>query len=309
MEQNKLNHLINKFLEHHKITNSSERTIKELYYKLNHFIKYLNKQEIYNINDIDKDIILSYQINESQRLNQYGKLNSVYHRNTTAWAIRKFFSFLRANNFIISNPGKDILYAKEPKRLPTTIISPSEARKIIKAPDTKTIIGYRDRTILELLYSTAIRKNELNNILLNDVDYLEGYLRINKGKGGKDRVVPIGKITCRYLENYIKVIRPELLKDNNNAYLFLTIKGNKFKKLTLWCIIKKYTKLAKIKKNVHPHTFRHSCATSMLKNNADIVAIQKLLGHSSIESTQIYTHLTINDLKKVHAKCHPREKD
>jgi integrase/recombinase XerD len=141
------------------------------------------------------------------------------------------------------------------------------------------------------------------------VDYQDGLIKVNNGKGGKDRFVPIGRIACRYLENYIKSVRPELMINKAEDHLFLTMRGSRMSKNIVWDLVKKYTRKAKIKKNVHPHTFRHSFATGMLKNKADLNTIRKILGHSSLTTTQIYTHLTITDLKAVHKRCHPREKD
>ena len=133
-------------------------------------------------------------------------------------AVKQFLRFLKEHDYIITDPASDIEYAREPKRLPRSILSPAEARKIIHAPDTKSLIGYRDRTILEVFYSTGIRKEELNNLTLSDVDYEDGFLRVNNGKGGKDRVVPVGRIACRYFENYINSVRPELVRDPHNNH-------------------------------------------------------------------------------------------
>jgi len=224
-------------------------------------------------------------------------------------AVRQFTSFLYERDYIVSDPGRDIQYAKIPKTLPRSILTKTEARRIIHAPDIKTALGYRDRVILEVLYTSGIRKQEVIQLTLNDVDYHDGILKIENGKGGKDRIVPLGRIACRYLENYIKSVRPELIKDPYNNHLFLSLKGNRLSKNMIWELVKKYAKKAKIKKNVHPHTFRHTCATAMLKNKADLNTIRKILGHASLNTTQIYTHLNITDLKAVHKKCHPREKD
>ncbi len=149
----------------------------------------------------------------------------------------------------------------------------------------------------------------MTNLRLSDVDCDDGLLMISKGKGKKDRFVPIGKIASRYLANYIKTVRTEFIKDPYNDHVFLSLKGNRISGNTIWGLTKKYTRLARIKKNVHPHTFRHSCATSMLKNRADIRSIQELLGHESLSSTQVYTRITITDLKEIHTRCHPREHD
>ena len=195
----------------------------------------------------------------------------------------------------MSDPARDIQYAKIPKALPKGILSPAEARKIIHAPDITSVIGYRDRVILEVLYTSGIRKEELNHLTLGDVDCHDGFLRIDNGKGQKDRIVPLGRIACRYLENYITSVRPELIRDPYNTHLFLSLRGNRLSKNVVWALVKKYAKKAKIRKNVHPHTFRHSCATGMLKNKADLNTIRKLLGHTSLNTTQIYTHLNITD--------------
>lgn len=121
--------------------------------------------------------------------------------------------------------------------------------------------------------------------------------------------MPLGRIACRYLENYIRSVRPNLIKDPYNHHLFLSSRGNKLSRNVVWELVRKYAKKAKGKKKVSPHTFRHTCATAMLRNKADVRAVQELLGHESLNTTQVYTRVTINDLKEVHSRCHPREKD
>jgi len=292
-----------------KIRNFAKRTIDQTCWKIEKFTAYLKQNNIFNIDMITKKIIRSYQVELYQIINTKGIQNSVGHQNNMLSSVRRFTRFLYERDYIVSDPARDIEYAKIPKALPKSILTPTEARRIIHAPDIKTVLGYRDRVILEVLYTSGIRKEEVNRLVLNDVDYHDGILKIENGKGGKDRIVPIGRIACRYLENYIKSVRPELIKDPYNNHLFLSLKGNRLSKNMIWELVKKYAKKAKIKKNVHPHTFRHTCATAMLKNKADLNTIRKILGHASLNTTQIYTHLNITDLKAVHKKCHPREKD
>ena len=292
-----------------KIRNFAKRTIDYTCWKIEKFTAYLKQNNIFNIDMITKKIIRSYQIELYQRLNAKGIQNSVGHQNNMLSAVRQFTRFLYERDYIVSDPARDIQYAKIPKTLPRSILTKTEARRIIHAPDIRTALGYRDRVILEVLYTSGIRKQEIIQLILNDVDYHDGILKIENGKGGKDRIVPIGRIACRYLENYIKSVRPELIKDPYNNHLFLSLKGNRLSKNMIWELVKKYAKKAKIKKNVHPHTFRHTCATAMLKNKADLNTIRKILGHASLNTTQIYTHLNITDLKAVHKQCHPREKD
>ncbi len=305
-----ISQLIEKYRESMKVRNLAEKTITGAIRYLNKFFEYIEKEHsVTELDHITKDVIYDYQVYQYEKTNKSGKLNSVAEQNNAIKPVKQFFRFLKEYEYIVSDPASEIAYAKEPKRLPRGVLTQSEARKILHAPETTSAIGYRDRTVMELLYTSGIRKSEAINLKLTDVDYDDGLLRIGQGKGKKDRIVPIGKIACRYLENYVKSVRPEFIKDPYNNYLFLSMKGNRLSRNRVWVLIKKYTKQAKIKKNVYPHTFRHSCATSMLKNKADIRSIQELLGHSSLDSTQVYTKITITDLKEVHTRCHPREKD
>jgi integrase/recombinase XerD len=291
------------------VRNLAQRTIAATTWKLAKFFDYLAALGIDHVDHITAQVVRDYQIHLYQGINAKGRPNTVAYQNGLLSTAKQFLMFCKQNDYIVTDPGRHVAYAKQPQRLPRGVLTPAEAKKILKVPDTHTVLGYRDRTILEVLYSSGIRKTELNNLTLADVDYQDGFLRIIEGKGRKDRIVPIGRIACRYLENYIKSVRPELIIDPYNQHLFLTMRGKRFSKNALWELIKKYAKKAKLKKNVYPHTFRHSCATSMLKNRADIVTIQKLLGHASLDSTQVYTYLSVMDLKDVHKRCHPREKD
>jgi integrase/recombinase XerD len=309
MNERHFKSLSDAYLRSMKVRNLSKRTIGLVHWMLEKFLAYLESCDITHVDQITSQTVRDYQMALFESLNSRGQPNSISYQNRMMSAAKKFTRFLKDNDYIVADPGRAVAYAKEPKRLPRGVLTPAEARKIIHAPDTKTAIGYRDRTVLEVLYSSAIRKEELNNLTLADVDYHDGFLRIIEGKGKKDRIVPIGRIACRYLENYIKSVRAELITDPYNNHLFLTLRGKRFSKNVVWELIKKYAKKSKIKKNVHPHTFRHSCATAMLKNKADIRTIQKLLGHSSLDSTQVYTHLSITDLKNEHKRCHPRERD
>jgi integrase/recombinase XerD len=304
-----MQNLFEKYRQHLIILNYSPRTIHGRLLYLNRFLTHLAELNITRITAVTKEIISDYQTHLFEEINSRGEPNCVCTQNSVLGIVKSFFSFLAENDYIVADPAKKISYAKEPKKLPRSILTGPEAKKVLHAPDTKTVLGYRDRTILEILYSSGIRKEELLNVLITDVDYTEGIIRINGGKGKKDRVVPIGKIACRYIENYVKAIRPLLTQDLHNNYLFISMRGNRLSKNMIWEIVKSYTRKARIKKNISPHTFRHTCATLMLRNKANIRHIQELLGHSSLDSTQVYSHVSITDLKEVHSKCHPREKD
>ena len=309
MSQDSFVSLRDAYLQSLMVRNLAKRTIEARTFMLNKFFDYLEERQVSGINTISKGLILDYQTELYQTLNKRGRPNSAGYQNSMLSVVKSFMRFLKDRDYIARDPAHDIPYAKLPKILPRGILTTAEARRIMATPDTSCALGYRDRTIMEVLYTSGIRKQELNDLSLNDVDYHDGFLRIDQGKGSKDRIVPLGRIACRYLENYIKSVRPELIKDPFNNALFLSTRGNRLSKNMVWEMVKKYAKKAKIKKNISPHTFRHSCATAMLRNKADIRAVQELLGHESLESTQIYTRVTIGDLKEVHNRCHPREKE
>jgi len=297
--------LIEKYRQSLTILNYSQKTIKTYLFHLGEFAAWLPA----DISSVSKETIRDYQTHLFEGITQKGQPHSVGYQNNGLKAVKSFFRFLAENDYLAADPARSVAYARMPRRLPRSILSPTEIRKLIHAPDTSTVLGYRDRTILEVLYSSGIRREELLNLLLSDVDYTQGFLRINAGKGNKDRVVPIGRIACRYLENYIKSVRPALIRDPYNNHLFLSMRGTGASAAMVDVLIKHYVRKARIKKNVSPHTFRHTCATLMLRNKANVRHIQELLGHASLNSTQIYTHVSITDLKEVHSKCHPREKD
>jgi integrase/recombinase XerD len=301
--------LVKVYLKSLEVRNFAGRTIGEAAWRLEKFLEYLASRSIEGPRAITREVVANYQVELFEKINVRGMPNTVSYQNGMLSAVKQFLRFLKERDYIVSDPGADIPYAKVPKSLPRGVLSPAEARKILHQADTSCVIGYRDRAILEVLYSTGIRKEELGGLTLSDVDTTDGFLRVESGKGGKDRIVPLGRIACRYLESYIKSVRPELIKDPYEKRLFLTSRGKPFSKNVVWELVKKYARKARIHKNVHPHTFRHTCATAMLKNKANIRAVQELLGHSSINSTQVYTHLSITDLKAIHAQCHPREKD
>lgn len=301
--------LAEKYQKHLTVLNFAPGTIKGHLFYLNRFFRFLKEKGTGEITAVTRDTIQDYQTRLYEEINYRGEPNSVRTQNNALKVVKSFFRFLAEQGYLVGDPAKDISYAKAPKRLPRSILTPSEMRKLLQAPDTRTALGYRDRALLEVLYSTAIRKEEVINLLLQDVDYHEGFIQVNSGKGRKDRVVPVGKIACRYLENYIKAVRPSLIRDPYNHHLFLSLKGNKLSKNMVWEIVRRYTKKARIKKVISPHSFRHTCATLMLRNRANIRHIQEMLGHASLDSTQVYASVSITDLKEVHSRCHPRERD
>lgn len=225
-------------------------------------------------------------------------------------ALKRFFEFLETGNYIFINPMATIREPKKEKTLPRTVLPVQEVQKILDQPNLGTPTGIRDRTVLELFYSTGIRLNELVSLTIYDADLQGGMLRINQGKGRKDRVVPMGKHAVRFLREYITGVRPRCTKKNRQVRsLFVDRYGKPISKQVVGILVRSYAREAKIKKKVSPHTFRHTFATELVKNGADIIAVQKMLGHVDIKTTQGYIRALGLDLKKAHTKSHPREKD
>jgi len=225
-------------------------------------------------------------------------------------SVKRFFEFLEKANIIFINPAECITEPKKEKGRIKTTLTRKEANKILDQPNLGTLPGIRDRAILEVFYSTGIRLNEMCALTIYDADLTGGMLRINKGKGSKDRVVPLGKHAVRFLREYITKVRPKLtIKNRTCRHLFVNRYGGTISDQVAIVMVRRYVRKAKIKKQVTAHTFRHTFATVLIKNGADIAAVQKMMGHSNIKTTQGYLRSLGVDIKAVHQKTHPREKD
>jgi integrase/recombinase XerD len=302
----KIKQLIPIYLKDLKVLGRSYYTVRGAKYVLRRFVRFLETENADHIEDLNDDILAEYQQELYFKMTAKGKPLSLRTQAQTLAVIKGFTRFLKDNDYLIQDPGQTIQLPKKPKRLPKVILSPAEVKKLLQAPDMRTNRGYRNRIILEVLYDTAIRRAEVANIKLVDLDLGAGYIRIC-GKGDKDRVVPLSKRVCELVQNYILMVRPAFVDGNDPGYLILNRWGRKMDPNGIWAAVKRCVQLAGIKKNVTTHTFRHTCATHMLKNGAPARHLQEMLGHESLESTQIYTHVTINDLKQIHAKYHPSE--
>lgn len=294
------------YLKHLKILGRSYYTIRKARYSLRGFTRFLKQEGVDRIENLTRDIMEEYQQDLAFRLTAKGSLLNLRTQQDRLSCAKGFTRFLKDRDFLVSDPGDMIRLPKQPRRLPKVILNPKEVKQMLHAPDTRTNPGYRNRIMLEILYDTAIRRMELSNIKISDLDLNAGYIRI-QGKGDKERVVPVSQAICEMVRNYIMVVRPAFLNGDDPGYLILNRWGGKMDPNGVWAVVKRCAHLAGIKKNVSTHTFRHTCATHMLKNGAPVRHIQEMLGHESLESTQIYTRVTINDLKEIHAKYHPGE--
>jgi integrase/recombinase XerD len=219
-------------------------------------------------------------------------------------AIRGFHAFLVTDNLAHTDPAVNLEAPRGWKRLPKTL-SGTDVELLLKQPDPATPIGLRDKAMLELLYATGLRVSELVGLKPDDINLERGFL-IVFGKGSKERVVPMGESAMHSMKAYRERARPHLLGGRESAYLFISSKRRGITRQMFWERLKFYARKAGIGKGVSPHTLRHSFATHLLDNGADLRAVQEMLGHSDISTTQIYTHVSRERLRKIHEKYHPR---
>ena len=220
-------------------------------------------------------------------------------------AIKAFYRFMTAEGYMDVNPAEVVEAGTKGIKLPR-VLSEDEVVRLLNQPDITTAEGFRDRTMLEVLYATGMRVSELINLTLERVDLNMKYI-IAFGKGSKERIVPLGSVAAEFLQQYLEKVRPKLThEDRSTNIVFLAFGGHELTRQRFWQIIRTYGRKANINKALTPHILRHSFATHLLDNGADLRSVQELLGHSDISTTQIYTHLTNKRLRDIYAKAHPR---
>lgn len=220
-------------------------------------------------------------------------------------AIKAFYRFMTAEGYMDANPAEVVEAGTKGIKLPR-VLSEDEVVRLLNQPDITTAEGFRDRTMLEVLYATGMRVSELINLTLERVDLNMKYI-IAFGKGSKERIVPLGSVAAEFLQQYLEKVRPKLTHAGRNTNIvFLAFGGHELTRQRFWQIIRGYGRKANINKVLTPHILRHSFATHLLDNGADLRSVQELLGHSDISTTQIYTHLTNKRLRDIYAKAHPR---
>ncbi len=221
-------------------------------------------------------------------------------------AIRGFHRFLVGEEIAKDDPTQNIDSPKRSRNLPD-VLSVEEIDRILEQPDVNKDLGKRDRSILETLYATGVRVSELLDLKQSNLMFDEELILVY-GKGSKERLVPIGRSAVQWITKYQNEVRGKLAKGKSQDHVFLNARGRRLSRAAIWDMVAKYARAANIKKEVHPHTFRHSFATHLLEGGADLRAVQEMLGHADISTTQIYTHVDREYLKAEHQKYHPRER-
>jgi integrase/recombinase XerD len=283
----------------------SPQTIRGYVQHARDFLAWLAERGI-DLSSVRTSDLLANQTELVAARKKDGSSYSVGHQQKHVSALKAFFRFLVRRSYLLQDPAAALEMPKSETRLPRTILTKDEARRILEAPRGKTPRELRDRAILETLYATGLRAGELVALTPLDVDTEERTLKVVLGKGRKGRIVPLTHAAARMIEGYLAFGRAKLLRHPTTAWLFVSDWGVQCRDSTLNTMIRSYTKKAGVKKRVTCHTFRHSVATHLLRGHADIRHIQALLGHRSLQTTERYTRVEISDLREVVRRAHPR---
>jgi integrase/recombinase XerD len=276
----------------------SKNTIEAYSHGLTRFFNYLSEKKIQEIRNVVKCDVQSFLLALS---NKHLNTKSIV-RNLAA--LRTFFRFLIQEGILHANPVEDLESPKVAKTLPE-ILTVKEIERILEQPDLKTPLGIRDRAMLEILYATGMRVSELTHLPTHQVNLEGGYVLLY-GKGSKERIVPLGSEAMNWVALYLKAARGILSKGKESPFLFINRSGKGMSRQRVWKNLRDYARRAGLHKRITPHLLRHSFASHLLERGADLRSVQMMLGHVDISTTQIYTHVTGEKLKKVHKQYHPR---
>lgn len=300
--------LMQAYLEALHVKNYSQETIDYTESNLRNFILWCGERSLSHASDVTKPAIDRYQRSLFYARKANGRPLSFRTQHLALSCIRLFFRWLTRNNYILYNPASEIELPRTERRLPKHVLTANEADRVMNLPDITTPFGLRDRAMLETLYSTGVRRREIVHLTIYDVDFERGVVFIRQGKGKKDRFVPIGERALAWIEKYLTEARPQLAVEPDDGYLFLTYTGIPFSPdlLTRW--VREYIDEAQLGKSGACHLFRHTVATLMLEGGADIRFVQDMMGHENLQTTQIYTRVSIRKLKEIHSATHPSAK-
>jgi len=299
-----VNHL-ERYLTHMGIQGQSPHSVASSKAALRRFIRWCQERSVLRPGQVDRALVERFQASLFHHRKRNGEPLTARSQQFLLIPLRNWFSWLVKQGHLLYSPAAELELPKVVRRLPKAILSASEAEAVLAVPDVETPIGLRDRAILETFYSTGIRRTELTRLVLTDVDRERGTLMIREGKGGKDRMIPIGERALAWIAAYRDRARPELVGLQDDGTLFLNALGNPLKPFHLTTLTRNLVIKSGIGKEGACHLFRHTMATLMLENGADTRYIQAMLGHASLETTQIYTKVSIRALKAIHTATHP----
>ena len=283
------------YLENEK--HASQNTLSSYMRDLNQFAAWLEEHHRTELRKVQNDSVAEYV----DWMNGKGKSAATVTRSIAS--LRSFYFYLQGQGEVRSNPAKGITTKKVERKFPE-ILTAREVELFLEQPQCVDAKGYRDHAMLELLYATGIRVSELISLNEKDVSLSAGFIRCESK--GKERIIPLYPTAIKALGDYIRDVRPKLIADPEEEALFVNMTGERMSRQGFWKIVKHYQETAQIKKEITPHTLRHSFAVHLLENGADLRSIQEMLGHADISSTQIYTHVVKKQLMDVYQRAHPR---
>ena len=298
----------NRFVEYMAMRGWSQRTQQSYGHQVRPFLDFVDACGVTALSGITHDVVEGYRGHLFGRQQRDGRPLMLKTQSVALSAVKAFLRFLWREHFILMDPGAGVDLPRVPKRLPRQILSEAEVRQLLEAVPLEPPLGMRNRAILELLYGTAMRATELCLLTLDSMDFKRREVRIYEGKGGKSRVVPLGDEAREWVESYLDMERPHLLRSKAETRLFLSARGKPMTRGGVEQMVHSVADHAGMTKRVVPHMLRHSCATHMLAHGADTRHIQELLGHASLATTQLYVKLEVSNLRRVLTRCHPRER-
>jgi integrase/recombinase XerD len=298
--------LLVRFLEALEVAKHSAATLRARRYQIRNFIAWASERDLNRPSEITRAHVELYQRHLFHHRKRDGRPLAASSQLAALIGVRGFFHWLTRRNLILFNPAAALELPRPGRRLPRSVLSITEAEAVFAAVDLDHPLGVRDRAILEVLYSTGIRRTELTRVTLTDIDPVRGTLAVHHGKGGKERIVPIGERALLWVRKYLGELRPELAAAGPpSSILFLNMKGRPLAPNALATRVERMLKRAGFIDRGCCHLFRHTCATLMLEGGADIRFIQALLGHAELDTTEVYTRVSIAKLKAIHTATHP----
>ena len=299
---------LTRYLKRLEATGLAPKTVVSRRSLIGRFIGYARQSRVSGPQGVGADLLRAYLVYRRETPNERGRKDRPRTLNTHLLALRQFLAFLSLEGAVAPSLASAVEYVKAPRTLPRDIPTDREVRRMLSTADPARVTGFRDRAILEVLYSTGMRRQELIELGIQDVDLAQGFVRIERGKGGKGRVVPLGRVAGDWVRRYLLAIRPELARGRpDGGWLFLTKSGEKMDGETVRQVVLKAAERAGLEKKLGPHALRRACATEMIRRDANPWHVKEFLGHEDFRSLDAYVKLAIRDLKAAHRRCHPRE--
>lgn len=294
-----------RFIAHRAMLGATEQGLYNLERHLRYFVEWADARSVTHPQHVTQAVLERYQRALHHYRKKDGEPLSIASQRAKLVPLRGFFKWLTRSGEINANPASELEFPRAPRRLPMQSMTVEEVERVLVLPDTSTALGLRDRVIMEVLYGTGMRRMEIANLRIGDIDFDRGVVMIRQGKGRKDRLIPMGERALHWVRHYLDRGRDQLAWNQDDKTLFLGKEGLPLSLDMLTEMVSKYVKKAALGKTGSCHMFRHTMATLMMENGADILFIQAMLGHAEISTTQIYTHVAVRQLQLVHANTHP----